>query len=260
MDGTLYYCAFSVRDWLPVFVSEQPCQIIAESLSFCHQHKQLGVDSFVIMPAHLHLIVFDREWDSVRLQRTLTDLRKFTGRQLCRFCQEAMPSCVDGALASAASDDREHRFWHPTRHPESIESEKCHNQKRDYLHDNPRRKGLVQHPSHWRWSSARWYETGETCGVTVTPVMWWGRPYGQRGRRGQETCAEPGSSPHRHHAERDEYYPLRTRSSASAMARSDGVVILRFRNGVSTSFTSSPSRSTALASSVTILPCFKTPS
>jgi REP element-mobilizing transposase RayT len=145
---------------------------VADSLGFCHAHKQLGIDAFVIMPTHLHLIVFDREWDSTRLQQTLTDLRKFTGRELVKFCQTTMPGCFAAALAVAAGADREHRFWQPTRHPEHIESAKFHNQKRDYLHDNPRRKGLVWHPTHWRWSSARWYETGEDCDVPITPVEW----------------------------------------------------------------------------------------
>jgi REP element-mobilizing transposase RayT len=171
-DAALYFCTFSVVDWLPIFVSERPCQIIVDSLCFCHEQKHLGVDAFVIMPTHLHLIVFDREWVTERLQQTLTDFRKFTGRRLAEFCREVMPGCFETALSAAAGDDREHQFWQPTRHPEAITSEKFHNQKRDYLHDNPRRKGLVLHPAHWRWSSARWYETREDCGVPITPVMW----------------------------------------------------------------------------------------
>ena len=171
-DAALYFCTFSVVDWLPVFVSEHPCQIIADSLRFCCEQKHLGVDAFVIMPTHLHLIVFDREWDADRLQQTLRDFRKFTGRRLAELCNEAMPTCFGTALVAAAGDDREHRFWQPTRHPEAITTERFHSQKRDYLHDNPRRKGLVLHPTHWRWSSARWYETGEDCGVPITPVMW----------------------------------------------------------------------------------------
>jgi putative transposase len=171
-DAALYFCTFSVTDWLPVFVSERPCQIVADSLRFCHDQKHLGVDAFVIMPTHLHLIVFDREWDPARLQETLTDFRKFTGRHLAEFCQQAMPSSFLTVLTEAAGDDRERRFWQSTRHPEAITSEKFHNQKRDYLHDNPRRKGLVLHPTHWRWSSARWYETHEECGVPITPVVW----------------------------------------------------------------------------------------
>ncbi|HXJ92582.1 MAG TPA: transposase, partial [Terriglobia bacterium] len=56
--------------------------IVTESLSFCHHAKELRVNAYVIMPTHLHMIVFDAEWDSERLRRTLADLRKFTGRQL----------------------------------------------------------------------------------------------------------------------------------------------------------------------------------
>src|SRR3989442_7575702 len=141
--ASLYFCTFSIIDWLPVFVSGGACQIVADSLRFCHEHKHLGIDSFVIMPTHLHLIVFDCEWNSERLQHTLTDFRKFTGRQLVEQCRTASPPCFREAFAQAAGDDREHRFWQPTRHPEHIETENFHAQKRDYLHDNPRRKGLV---------------------------------------------------------------------------------------------------------------------
>lgn len=90
-DAVLYFCTFSVVDWLPVFVSERSCQIIVDSLRFCHEQKHLGIDSFVIMPTHLHVIAFDIEWNVERLQHTLTDFRKFTGRNLTEFCREAMP-------------------------------------------------------------------------------------------------------------------------------------------------------------------------
>jgi REP element-mobilizing transposase RayT len=171
-DAALYFCTFSIVDWLPVFVSERPCQIIIDSLRFCHEQKCPGIDSFVIMPTHFHMIAFDIEWNTERLQRSLTDFRKFTGRNLTEFCREAMPPCFMTTLATAAGHDREHRFWQPTLHPEAITSEVFHNQKRDYLHDNPRRKGLVLHPTHWRWSSAQWYEARKDCGVPITPVLW----------------------------------------------------------------------------------------
>jgi hypothetical protein len=98
---------------------------------------------------------------SKRLDDVLPQFRKFTGRNLVEFCQRSMPACFLRAFESAAGDDRHHRFWQPTRHPEAVESERFHNQKRDYLHDDPRRKGLVLDPTRWRWSSARWYATRE---------------------------------------------------------------------------------------------------
>jgi putative transposase len=67
-------------EWLPVFVPRASCQIVTESLSFCHRAKELRVNAYVIMPTHLHMIVFDADWDNERLRRTLADLRKFAGR------------------------------------------------------------------------------------------------------------------------------------------------------------------------------------
>jgi putative transposase len=35
----------------------------------------------------------------------------------------------------------------------------------DYIHQNPVRRGLVERPSDWVWSSAGWYEGKETTGL-----------------------------------------------------------------------------------------------
>jgi REP element-mobilizing transposase RayT len=153
-EAAVYYLTYSVVDWLPVFVSEATCKIITESLTYCHRQKQLRVNAYVIMPTHLHLIVFDADLDTERLQRTLADLRKFTGRQLSDHSSQHGPKCFPAALRDQAVADRERRFWQPSRHPEAIQGEPFWQQKLNYLHDNPCRKGLVRSPDHWRFSSA----------------------------------------------------------------------------------------------------------
>jgi len=70
-DAALYYLTFSVVDWLPVFICEEPCLIVTESLNFCHRSKHLRINAFVIMPTHMHAILFDAEFDVERLQRTV---------------------------------------------------------------------------------------------------------------------------------------------------------------------------------------------
>ena len=40
----------------------------------------------------------------------------------------------------------------------NIYSEKEFLAKLDYIHNNPITRGLVNHPTEWRWSSARWYD------------------------------------------------------------------------------------------------------
>ncbi|MFZ1398667.1 MAG: hypothetical protein WAS33_17305 [Candidatus Promineifilaceae bacterium] len=60
----------------------EPCLIFTESLNYCHQHKSLRINAFVIMPTHAHVMLFDADFDNERLNNTVTAMRQFTGRQL----------------------------------------------------------------------------------------------------------------------------------------------------------------------------------
>jgi hypothetical protein len=122
----------------------------------------------------MHLIVFDSDLNSERLVRTLADFRKFTGRQLSDHCTQHGPKCFQETLHDQAIADRARRFWQPSRHPEAIQEERFWQQKLNYLHDNPCRKGLVRSPDHWRFSSAAWYMSGgaQAVDVPLTAIAW----------------------------------------------------------------------------------------
>jgi putative transposase len=157
----LHFVTFTVVDWFPVFVCEDSCKIITDSLNFCIQEKSLHVNAYVLMPTHLHAIVFDREFDSERLKHTLDDFRKYTGRNLADFCGKHMPASFSETFQQYAGEDRQRRFWQPSQHPLGIFTEKFWKQKIDYLHLNPCRKGLVSAPEHWRFSSAAFWLDGK---------------------------------------------------------------------------------------------------
>jgi len=173
-EASVYFVTYSVVEWLPVFVSESTCKIVCESLTFCHREKNLRISAYVLMPTHMHMIAFDSGFDSERLVHTLADFRKFTGRRLSDYCQNHLPDCFRETLRKQATEDRERRFWQPSRHPEAIQSEMFWQQKVDYMHDNPRRKGLVRQADHWRFSSARWYlsDGKEACDVPISVIEW----------------------------------------------------------------------------------------
>jgi REP element-mobilizing transposase RayT len=168
----LYYVTFTVVEWLPVFIDEAACKIITDSLNFCIQHKSLRVNAYVIMPTHLHAIVFDVEFNAERLKHTLDDMRKFNGRQLLDYSGKHFPKCFGAEFQEHAGKDRERRFWQPTQHPVGIASDRFWNQKIDYLHANPCRKGLVLRPEDWRFSSARYWLTREKNDVQLSDVGW----------------------------------------------------------------------------------------
>lgn len=171
-DVALYYLTFTVVEWLPVFIDEPACKIVTDSLNYCIRNKFLGVNAYVILPTHLHAILFDVQFNADRLKHTLDDMRKFTGRQLVKYAEHHLPKIYMEVLKENAGKDRRHRFWQPTQHPVGITSEPFWKQKLDYLHFNPCRKGLVRCPEDWRFSSARYCLNGGETDVALSQVGW----------------------------------------------------------------------------------------
>jgi hypothetical protein len=60
-EAAVYYLTYSIVEWLPVFVSQASCEIVVDSLTFCHREKALCINAYVMMPTHMHLIVFDAD-------------------------------------------------------------------------------------------------------------------------------------------------------------------------------------------------------
>ena len=169
-----YFVTFTVVEWLPVFINESACKIVTESLNFCIANKFLRVNAYVIMPSHMHAILFDSNFEIARLRHTLDDFRKFTGRQLADYCDKNLPSAFGETLRKNAGKDRGRRFWQPTKHPEGIFSERFYVQKVNYIHLNPVRKGLVRFPEDWRFSSASYWlkNDAKSSDVELSEIFW----------------------------------------------------------------------------------------
>jgi len=173
-QSSVYFVTYSIVEWLPVSVTDKACLIVADSLTQCHREKGLRINAFVIMPTHMHMIVFDEQFDNERLKKSLDSFRRFTGRQLAEYCSENMPMAFRDALVHSAGHDRERQFWQDSRHPEGLHTQKFWSQKWDYLHANPVRKGLVSYSADWRFSSGAFYDDErEYCGeVPITQIDW----------------------------------------------------------------------------------------
>ena len=62
-----------------------------------------------------------------------------------------------GFTFKARRSDRSYQLWQEGSHPECIEGDVMLRQKLEYIHNNPVKRGFVDDPEHWRWSSARCY-------------------------------------------------------------------------------------------------------
>ena len=182
-EASVYFLTYSVVEWLPIFVSEKSCRIVTDSLLFCHRQKNLGINAYVIMPAATEGLLFaspalccdpcrhngDHATVFWRPERETGAAEETFGQGVSHF-----PPCFAEVLREKAGEDRARRLWQPSRHPEAIQTEPFWRQKLDYLHDNPRRKGLVRQPDHWRFSSAAFFlsDGPVDCDVPITQIAW----------------------------------------------------------------------------------------
>jgi len=166
-----YFCTISVLDWVPVFIESRYADPVVESLRFCRAQKGLQLFAFVIMPNHLHLIAAHDD-----LHATMRDFKRFTSRQVHDRLKSDGRSTTLAWLRQATQRARRARdelgLWQDGFHPQALESMPVFEQKLDYLHSNPVRKGLVRAPRDWWYSSAANYAGVQDCCLEVDPPEW----------------------------------------------------------------------------------------
>ena len=108
------------------------------------------------MENHLHLVAA-----SPNLSKEIGDFKSFTARQIIDYLKDRNAQNVLRQLAQGK--DRSHNRIGSTRcgrkasHPQLIQDEEMMRQKVQYIHNNPVKRGYVDDPTHWRYSSARNY-------------------------------------------------------------------------------------------------------
>jgi REP element-mobilizing transposase RayT len=154
-DHQPHFLTCTVVNWLPLFAGPPIVQIILDSWRFLREHHRLEIYAYVIMENHLHLIA-----SSEHLSKEIGDFKSFTARKIIDFLTERNARHILGQLGFNKlrhKADRAYQLWQEGSHPQLIQSEDMMLQKVEYIHDNPVRRGYVDDPAHWRYSSARDY-------------------------------------------------------------------------------------------------------
>ncbi len=150
-----HFLTCTVVDWLPVFARPALAEIVLSSLQFLQDNNRIVLYSYVLMENHLHLIA-----SSADLKKEIGDFKSYTARTIIDELDKERAVGLLRQLQLAKlphKKDRFHQFWQEGSHPQLIQGDEMMRQKIEYIHNNPVRKGYVDDPVHWRYSSARNY-------------------------------------------------------------------------------------------------------
>ena len=146
----------------PLLETARRKNVFVKVLEQVRQRYEFVVVGYVVMPEHFHLLISEpaRANPSVVIQA----LKLGVVRRL--FPHSAKRKEKLGALNLFDNSAPKH-FWQRRFYDFNAWSAHKHREKLRYIHRNPVKRGLVETPEQWRWSSFRAYAFAETGPVVV---------------------------------------------------------------------------------------------
>ncbi len=132
LTGRTFFVTVNLRKNLPKFTEEEfPLLLAAIEESRCKLHFSLY--GYVLMPDHWHGLIGVSQ--PLTISRVVQDIKWISARRL-------------NQRRSRAGSLWQHQFW-----DRFVRHDKEFGHRLAYLHLNPVRKGLVEQPEDWEWSS-----------------------------------------------------------------------------------------------------------
>ena len=149
-----HFMTLTVLHWLPVFTRPATVEILLDSLRYL-TNEELKIYAWVVLENHVYLLA-----QSPALDKDMARLKSLTAKKMITWLEERKVTTLLDQLAfykKAHKKEQGIQFWQEGVHPELIQGQTMMRQKIDYIHGNPVKRGYVDCPEHWRYSSARDY-------------------------------------------------------------------------------------------------------
>ncbi|MEI6312535.1 MAG: transposase [Bacteroidota bacterium] len=137
-----HFVTFTVHQWVDILI---------ESLQFCQKEKGLKIYAWVIMSNHIHLII---QSDVINLSDIIRDFKKYTASQIIKSIENNTQESRKKWLLWLLKKENNICFWEEGYHGEEIFTKEFYDIKRDYIHLNPVRAGIVEKEEDYIFSSA----------------------------------------------------------------------------------------------------------
>jgi putative transposase len=150
-----HFLTCTVVGWLPAFTRPEVVQILLDSWQFLQDQNRIALLGYVVLENHIHFIASAED-----LSKEVGDFKSYTARKIIDHLGERHEQTLLESLEYHKvphKTDRQFQLWQEGSHPKMIETEAMLRQKLTYIHENPVRRGYVDDPEHWRYSSARNY-------------------------------------------------------------------------------------------------------
>jgi putative transposase len=163
-DYPLRFVTTTCHKWLPFLKSDACKKVICDSLNFHSDKFQVDILSYVIMINHIHLILFCEQ--KMVLSSFMRDVKKFSSV----FIRKQLEAENQLQLVERMRFERGKQVlktWMDRYDDFCINNPNTMETKMNYIHENPVRKGIVDNPEDYEFSSAGYYQLDKEGPVKV---------------------------------------------------------------------------------------------
>lgn len=154
-DHNPYFMTSSVIEGIPLFKDPVIARIILDALVFLQKEREVELNAYVIMENHIHFIA-----KGDQLAKHVQNLKSYTAHQIVEYLEKKNDSLELRKLKRSKQSykiESVYQIWQEGFHPKQLFTVRMFAQKLEYIHFNPVKRGYVDEPVHWRYSSARNY-------------------------------------------------------------------------------------------------------
>jgi len=162
-DAT-WFITFTCYDWLPLFEISQSYDLVYKWLKLADEKYKVKTLGFVIMPNHVHLLVYLTD-ESINLNAVISNAKRFMAYDLVARLSsqghhEILEKLADACSAKEKAKGQLHKGFQPSFDAKPVYTTAFLYQKLDYIHYNPvsGKWNLCAEFTDYAHSSAAFYE------------------------------------------------------------------------------------------------------
>jgi putative transposase len=165
-QGDLHFITFSCYERRALLETVPARNLFLKILEQVRRGYAASMVGYVVMPEHVHLLLSEPQ------KGTLAKLMQVLKQRVSRAKRGRRRRRVSGQLSLAfpLSVAGLQHFWQRRYYDFNVYSAQKIREKLDYIHTNPVKRRLVEHPKNWPWSSWAFYATGKQGPVKIEPT------------------------------------------------------------------------------------------
>jgi putative transposase len=156
-SGELHFITCTCYHRLPLLFSPHSRTVFVNILGEVRDRLAFRLFGYVVMPNHFHLLISE---PPNATPSTVMQILKQRSSHLLRTTEKGVPD-AQPAPAFSERDSSPPQFWQRRFHDFNVWSHYKKIEKLEYMHMNPVKLNLVNHPNEWPWSSWSNYEKRE---------------------------------------------------------------------------------------------------